>query len=83
MTSFNRSHAFCVILAVSRSTVKFHVINILSKLGVNSRSEAVGLPLHQNLVTWLARRLATRPGRKLPRWPLHPGSSSCILGVEQ
>jgi NarL family two-component system response regulator LiaR len=35
---------------VSQSTVKFHVSNILSKLGVASRTEAVSLALKQNLV---------------------------------
>jgi len=38
-------------LIVSRSTVKFHVSNILSKLGVNSRTEAVALAVKQNLVS--------------------------------
>jgi NarL family two-component system response regulator LiaR len=37
-------------LVVSRSTVKFHVSNILSKLGVTSRTEAVAMALKQNLV---------------------------------
>jgi len=37
-------------LVVSQSTVKFHVSNILSKLGVNSRTEAVALALKNHLV---------------------------------
>ena len=38
-------------LVMSRSTVKFHVSNILSKLGVASRTEAVSLALRHNLST--------------------------------
>jgi NarL family two-component system response regulator LiaR len=38
-------------MVVSRSTVKFHVSNILSKLGVTGRTEAVSLALQHNLVT--------------------------------
>jgi two-component system, NarL family, response regulator LiaR len=37
-------------LVVSISTVKFHVSNILSKLGVSSRTEAVALALQEKLV---------------------------------
>lgn len=37
-------------LVVSRSTVKFHVSNILSKLGVESRTEAVALAVQHGLV---------------------------------
>lgn len=38
-------------LVVSPSTIKFHVSNVLSKLGVTSRTEAVALALKQHLVT--------------------------------
>ena len=38
-------------LVVSPSTVKFHVSNILSKLGVASRTEAVALAVQHNLIT--------------------------------
>ena len=37
-------------LYLSRSTVKFHVSTILAKLGVSSRTEAVGLAVEQGLV---------------------------------
>jgi NarL family two-component system response regulator LiaR len=37
-------------LVVSRSTVKFHVSNVLSKLGVNGRTEAVALAVQHHLV---------------------------------
>ena len=37
-------------LGVSASTAKFHVSNVLSKLGVASRTEAVSLALKQKLV---------------------------------
>lgn len=36
---------------VSLSTVKFHVSNVLSKLGASTRTEAVALALQKNLVT--------------------------------
>lgn len=38
-------------LVVSRSTVKFHVSSILSKLGVGSRTEAVALAVQEDLVS--------------------------------
>jgi len=37
-------------LFVSRSTVKFHVSNILMKLGATSRTEAVSMAIHGKLV---------------------------------
>lgn len=37
-------------LYLSRSTVKFHVSAILAKLGVSSRTEAVGLAVEQGLI---------------------------------
>lgn len=39
-------------LVVSRSTVKYHVSNILSKLQATSRTEAVAYALQQNLVEY-------------------------------
>lgn len=37
-------------LVLSRSTVKFHVSNVLSKLGASSRTEAVSVALQHDLV---------------------------------
>lgn len=38
-------------LVISRSTAKFHVSSILSKLGVSSRTEAVAVAIKEDLVT--------------------------------
>ena len=37
-------------LTLSTSTIQFHVTNILSKLGVSKRTEAIYLALKQKLV---------------------------------
>ncbi len=44
------NHDIAAKLVVSQSTVKFHVSNILSKLDVTSRTEAVALALKNKLV---------------------------------
>jgi NarL family two-component system response regulator LiaR len=44
------NHDIAEKLVVSQSTVKFHVSNILSKLGVNTRTEAVAMALKNKLI---------------------------------
>jgi len=66
-------------LVVSQSTVKFHVSNVLSKLGVASRTEAVALALKQNLVTLPGKRLATYPVIKPPGCMAYLGGFHFIL----
>lgn len=44
------NHVIADTLIVSRSTVKFHVSNILSKLHATSRTEAVAIALQNNLL---------------------------------
>jgi NarL family two-component system response regulator LiaR len=44
------NHEIAARLVVSQSTVKFHVSNILSKLDVATRTEAVALALKQKLI---------------------------------
>jgi NarL family two-component system response regulator LiaR len=46
-------------LVVSRSTVKYHVSNILSKLQAASRTEAVAYALQQKLVDFPADRTSS------------------------
>ena len=50
MTDGLTNREIAMTLEISHSTVKFHVSNILSKLGVESRTEAVSLALQNKLV---------------------------------
>ena len=51
-------------LSISRSTVDFHVSNILGKLGVGSRTEAVALAVQHGLVDQV--NLSNSPGGNRP-----------------
>ena len=50
LTSGQSNRAIAERLIVSPSTVDFHVSNILSKLGVSSRTEAVAFAIQHSLV---------------------------------
>jgi NarL family two-component system response regulator LiaR len=51
MTAGLTNNEIADVLVVSRSTVKFHVSNILSKLGAASRTEAVAIALQNDIVS--------------------------------
>lgn len=51
MTDGLTNREIAMTLEISHSTVKFHVSNVLSKLGVESRTEAVSFALQNKLVT--------------------------------
>jgi NarL family two-component system response regulator LiaR len=51
-------------LVVSRSTAKAHVSNILSKLGVSNRAEAISLSLQHNVSAGLAAGAGATSGRR-------------------
>lgn len=51
MVEGSSNSQIAVKLGVSSSTIKSHVSNVLSKLGVNSRTEAVSLALRNHIVS--------------------------------
>jgi len=50
MASGQNNQQVALSLRISQSTVKFHLSNILSKMGVETRSEAIVLAAKANLI---------------------------------
>jgi two-component system, NarL family, response regulator len=47
----NNNHEISAVLHISESTVKFHISNLLSKLGVNDRTQAAIMALKRGIVS--------------------------------